>query len=162
MDIVSNRIYEKYGKYYDLIYSAKDYVEECGCIEKYLKHFSMITVKKILDIGCGTGSHAIVLAKRGYRVVGIDPSRIMIDQAKIKGAGLPVKFYVQDMRQFRLDETFDLVICMFGTFDYLITDEDVRNALRAIRRHMRSEALFIFDFWPVSAYSMKERWRHVL
>ena len=59
-------IYNKYGRYYDLIYSGKDYSAECDYVEECIRCFSVIPVGRILDVGCGTGSHAVILAKRGY------------------------------------------------------------------------------------------------
>ncbi len=155
-------IYDKYGRYYDLIYSGKDYLVECNYIEECIRRFSPIPVRKVLDVGCGTGSHAVILAKRGYQVVGVDLSEVMVKQARVKGAGLPVRFYVQDMRKLNLNQLFDLAICMFGSFSYLVEDEDVKSALCAVRKHLRRNALFIFDFWFPFAWSVKERWKSVL
>ena len=74
---------------YDLIYKDKDYERECDFLEEIFKKYSTIfPVKTVLDAGCGSGGHAIPLAKRGYRVVGFDLSEVMISQARKKAKNL--------------------------------------------------------------------------
>lgn len=72
-------IYNKYGEYYDIIYSNRDYKGECEGIIKYLEKVSKRKVRSILDVGCGTSNHAVILASKGYNVVGIDSSEVMIN-----------------------------------------------------------------------------------
>ena len=74
--------FSKYSEYYDLFYKDKDYEAECDFIEEVFKRYSSIPVKSILDIGCGTGGHAIPLTKRDHSVTGIDISTTMLEKAK--------------------------------------------------------------------------------
>ena len=74
--------FRKYAKYYDLLYKDKDYYNETLYISKIIKKSTK--GKKILEIGCGTGSHAIELSKKGFQVCGIDNSKQMISAAKKK------------------------------------------------------------------------------
>ena len=69
------------GRWYDALYADKPYTKECDFIEEAFKRYAVDRPKKILDIGCGTGGHALELARRGYNVTGIDASRIMIKAA---------------------------------------------------------------------------------
>lgn len=157
-------IYGKYGEYYDLIYSVKNYDSECKGLIDDFKKFSKNNVRSVLDVGCGTGNHVILLAQKGCKVVGIDTSKIMITQAKKKAEeqGLPVNFDIQDMKSFDLKKKFDAVICLFGTLDYCITDEELKATFSGIWNHLKKEGLFIFDFWPVHPYATRETWRTVL
>lgn len=143
------RVFNDYGKYYDLIYSDKDYEKECDFIEAAFRKYSRFKPKKLLDVGCGTGGHAIPLAKRGYHVTGVDISRTMIKIAKEKTGkiGLDLDFRVNDLRKLQLHQKFDACICMFAVMDYLTTNKDVIAALTNIRRHLKKDSLFIFDFW---------------
>lgn len=69
---------------------------------------------RILDVGCGTGRHAIEFAKRGFRVTGVDLSEKMIEVARRKAAALEleVEFVHADARFFALDAKFDVAICL--------------------------------------------------
>jgi 2-polyprenyl-3-methyl-5-hydroxy-6-metoxy-1,4-benzoquinol methylase len=69
---------------------------------------------RILDVGCGTGRHAVELAKRGYQVVGLDISEKMLDVARRKAAdaGVTVEFIHGDATDFAFEEKFDAAICL--------------------------------------------------
>lgn len=144
-----SEIYQKYAEYYDLITRDKDYEGECDCLEMLFKDHSYIPIKSLIDLGCGTGGHAIVLAKRGYKVVGIDASEEMIKRARRKAeqAKLEVDFGVMDLRQLSCNSKFDAVISMFDVIDYFTTVDDLQRVLTNIRGVLKEDGLFIFDFW---------------
>src|SRR2546426_846978 len=75
---------QNYSEYYDVLYSDKDYESECNYIETLFRQFSSGKVRRVLDIACGTGGHAIPLAKRGYTVFASDLSNGMLAQARKK------------------------------------------------------------------------------
>ncbi len=141
--------FEKYAEYYDLIYQDKDYGKECDFIKEIFQKFSLRPVKTILDGGCGTGGHAILLAERGYEVTGIDGSEIMIKRAKekLKGSELRLSFQKMDLRELDLSTKFDACVCMFAVMDYVTETDEVLKVLENIRRHLEKDSLFIFDFW---------------
>ena len=73
-------VFEKYAEYYDLLYEDKDYPAESNFIHTLIQeHFS--TAESILDLGCGTGNHALALLNFGYRITGIDKSKLSIKKA---------------------------------------------------------------------------------
>src|SRR3972149_442231 len=74
---------KQYAEFYDYLYQDKDYERECDFIEAAFNKYGC-RVKTILDLGCGTGGHALILSRRGYHVVGVDRSREMIGIAKRK------------------------------------------------------------------------------
>lgn len=146
------KIYEKFGKYYDQIYSSfYDYELECDNLEEIFKKFCKKTPKEILDIGCGTGSHAIELAKRGYKLTGIDISKVMIEKAKNKAqnAELNIDFRVVDMRSMTLNSKFNVVICLFGGFGYMLTNEDIKRFFKGLKKVLSKNSIFVFEFWNV-------------
>jgi SAM-dependent methyltransferase len=66
---------------------------------------------KVLDLGCGTGELAVILATRGYHVTGIDISPVAIAKARSKAAGLTARFDVQDATKLDLPNApFDTII----------------------------------------------------
>jgi SAM-dependent methyltransferase len=145
-------IYEKFGDYYDLIYQGtENYEKECDALEKNFAKLCQRKPKSILDVGCGTGSHSVILSKRGYNVTGIDISKTMIKKAKEKAKKEKVKteFFVQDMQNIKLNKKFDCAICIFGGFGYILKYEDLVNALSGLRQHLNKDCLFIFEFWNV-------------
>ncbi len=147
-----NRPFEDYAFHYDLLYRDKDYGAETSFIESAFRQHSARPVRSVLDLGCGTGGHAIQLGDRGYAVVGIDASEQMINVARSKAEGkADVAFHVMVMRNLQLESQFDAAICMFAALGYLTETEDVLGALTSIRRHLREDGLLILDVWNGSA-----------
>jgi ubiquinone/menaquinone biosynthesis C-methylase UbiE len=87
------------------------------------KRFSPRPPQNLLDIRCGTRSHAIVLAKPCCNVTGIDSSEIMIEKARknAEKQRARIDFVVEDMWKMRLGKEFNCAICMFGSFGYILT-----------------------------------------
>ena len=143
------KVFGTYGEYYDIFYSDKDYEKECDFIQEIFKAYSAKPVKSILDVGCGTGGHSILLARRGYKVTGIDASQVMISKAKekSKGHGTGLTFQTADIRKFDLKKKFDACISMFAVLNYITDTDDILKALENIRRHLKPGSIFTFDFW---------------
>jgi SAM-dependent methyltransferase len=141
-----------YADAYDALYAAKDYAGECDMIELLLAEFGTVRpIRRVLDLGCGTGGHAIPLAARGYAVTGIDVSPAMLARARDKtaatGPGGGV-FRSGDIRGVRLaDAPFDGAIMMFAVLGYQETLRDVQAALATARAHLVAGAALVFDVW---------------
>ncbi len=97
---------------------------------------------KILDIGCGTGRHAVELAKQGYNVTGIDLSESMLNRAieKAQNLNLDIDFQIADARKLPFENQFDLVIMICeGAFPLMETDEMnfeiLKNAAKALKNN---------------------------
>jgi len=142
-------VFKRYGEYYDLIYLDKDYEKECDFLEDAFKRYSSIPVRSIFDGGCGTGGHAMPLVRRGYEVLGVDTSEVMINRAqeKVRRAGLEIDFRVNDLGSLTLDRKFDAAICMFAVIGYFITNRDLERVIKNVRKVLKEGALFIFDVW---------------
>ncbi len=143
------KLFEKYAEYYDLLYQDKDYEKECDFLEEIFQKFSSIPIKTILDGGCGAGGHAFPLAKRGYKVIGIDRSDVMVTKAREKEEelNLGIEFQVSDLQHFDLNQKFDAFLCMFAVMNYIIQTEDILIILENIRKHLEKNSLFVFDCW---------------
>ncbi|OEU84751.1 MAG: hypothetical protein BA865_09375 [Desulfobacterales bacterium S5133MH4] len=138
-----------YALYYDAFYHDKDYVAECDFLEKVFQKYSSQKINTILDIGCGTGGHALELAKRGYAVVGVDASETMARTARKKAEELSkidVRFHVSKMEDMNLGQRFDAIICMFNAINYLTSDEGLDKAFHNFRKHLSDKGLLVFDF----------------
>src|SRR5512134_3974482 len=90
-------LFENYGNQYDSLPYTTGTTGEVDFIESEIDHDR---TTRILDIGCGTGRHAIELARRGYTVVGVDLSESMLNKARAKAQanGVTVDFRQADAR----------------------------------------------------------------
>lgn len=139
--------FAEYARYYDLLYGNKNYKKEADYVDRLIKRYSGKRNKTLLDIGCGTGSHDAWFAKKGYKVVGIDKSGVMIAIAKKRIPSEGVKFCVGDVSKFTLRRKFDIAVSLFHVMSYLTTNEAFTESLANIRSQLKKGGLFIFDFW---------------
>lgn len=140
-----------YASHYDELYRDKEYRAECDAIEEAFRRYGPGPVRTVLDLGCGTGTHALCLAERGYRVVGVDRSEEMLRLARAKhDSSRPVpetEFLAGDLRSLDLGRRFDAVLMMFAVLGYQLDDAAVRASLASVRRHLAPGGLFVFDVW---------------
>jgi SAM-dependent methyltransferase len=140
-----------YADSYDTLYQDKDYQAECDLIRRVFQEFSDHPVRQILDLGSGTGNHAIPLAQQGYQVVGVERSENMLAHARAKAARCPADhravFQQGDIRNIELGRQFDAALILFAVLGYQQENADVMAALRTARRHLRPGGLLVFDVW---------------
>lgn len=135
-------LYTVQADVYDLIYFVPEkYVREVDFILRYSDLEP--TGTRILDVACGTGSHAALLAEKGYDVVGLDLNIAMLQQAKRKCPH--VHFLVGDMRSFCLKTNFDLVMCMYGAINYLESSEQLTLALTNFYHHLKPGGVLVIE-----------------
>ena len=134
-----------YAGAYDELYQDKDYSAECDVLERVFAGYADQPVTRVLDLGCGTGGHSAVLARRGYNVVGVDRSADMLRRARDRASA--ARFEVGDITALDLEETFDATVIMFAVFGYLTRDEQLRAALGGVRRHLRPGGVLFADVW---------------
>lgn len=144
-----DEVFGQYAGVYDSLYHDKDYSGETDFVIQLLNAHSNGETKSILDMGCGTGGHAIPLAKHGYSVTGVDRSEGMLEQArdKAQAAGHDIAFHQGDVRNVNLNQTFDAVIFMFAVVAYQTSNADLNDALQTARHHLKPGGLLIFDTW---------------
>jgi ubiquinone/menaquinone biosynthesis C-methylase UbiE len=140
-----------YSENYDIIYADKDYDAEASYLERLIRRFGNKQVHRILELGCGTGSYTVRLAKAGRRIVAVDRSEDMLRAARAKAASsLPsrqVKFLNQDITSLSLEGTFDCCVAMFDVINYIFSITRLKALLGEIRRVLTPGSLFIFDMW---------------
>ncbi|MEW6621509.1 MAG: class I SAM-dependent methyltransferase [bacterium] len=139
---------EEYANLYDALYQDKNYEKECDFIEAIFKKHNY-QPKTILELGCGTGGHALILAKRGYNLTAIDKSQPMLEVAanKAKKAKLDIEFIKGDITNISLNKKFDAVISMFAVMSYQITNKAIADVCKLARESLISNGLFLFDCW---------------
>lgn len=142
-----------YADVYDALYHDKDYVAEARFALEEIRKIVSAPDPQILDLGCGTGLHAVALAEQGIRVTGIDRSPDMLAAAESRRGSLPeivrnrLEFRVGDIRTVDLDRKFDAVVALFHVLSYLPDDKDLDATLTTVRRHLKPGGAFVCDFW---------------
>ena len=142
-------IFKDYSTYYDLLYKDKDYAGEARFVHDVLgKHRP--GARTLLNLGCGTGSHDFHLTQLGYGVTGVDLSPEMITIARSKQGSDPSPnpaFEVGDVRTFRQERKFDVVISLFHVMSYQVSNADLNAAFATASSHLDSGGIFVFDCW---------------
>ena len=90
--------FKKSSRYYDIIYSSKNYKKEAEYILSFLNNSKK---KQILDLGCGTGSHLKYFSKKFNSCTGIDMSKEMLKYAKIKNNFSNIKYLNKDISAYK-------------------------------------------------------------
>ncbi len=137
-------LFENGAREYDKETFTTGTIGECDFIETELNHDKTL---KILDVGCGTGRHAIELASRGYSITGIDLSASQLRRAAEKAAerNLSIHFQCEDARNLPFTDQFDAAIMMCeGGFPLMETDEMNFEILKNVTRALKQRATFIF------------------
>ncbi|ALO16989.1 3-demethylubiquinone-9 3-methyltransferase [Salinivirga cyanobacteriivorans] len=137
-------LFENYANKYDKEVFTQGTIGECDFIEHEFKNKKKL---KILDVGCGTGRHAIELTKRGYQVTGIDLAEGQLKKAREKAAAanLNIDFYRQDARNIAFKNEFDVAIMLCeGGFPLMETDEMNYQILKSVTEALKTQGKFIF------------------
>lgn len=143
------KIFNFYAKYYDVFYNDKNYKYETSFILNLLKKYK-ITKGRLLDFGCGTGTHAIYFSKTNFDVTGVDFSEKMISIAneKIKKNNYKnIKFIKGDVKKITFKEKFKVIVSLFHVFSYQTNNEAVKKFLLNANNNLVKNGILIFDFW---------------
>lgn len=142
-----------YSTAYDSIYHEKNYAAEAAFVLSKVSDGRPAENLDLLDMGCGTGVHAVAFAQSGAKVSGIDLSHEMLRQARRRADRLEpevssrLTFKQADIRDANIHKKFDAITSLFHVLGYMASDEDLSAALQTARRHLRPGGLFLFDFW---------------
>jgi SAM-dependent methyltransferase len=144
--MLKHALYSSLADYYDGFYWWKDYDRETGFLIQAFDRYGA-KVGDILEVACGTGSHAKILATAGYRITGVDISEDVLRVAR-KKLGRRASFIRGDMRD--LDgslggRTYDAVICLFSSISYNQTSSDLQKTVKGMCDHVRPGGLVAFD-----------------
>lgn len=148
-------MYNSFAYIYDKLMYDVDYEQWADYIEKILKK-NGIDKGLILDLGCGTGSFTINMAKRSYDMIGIDISADMLSCAKSKSIeeGLDILFLNQDMTEFELYGTVDAVISLMDSINYITDKNQIKKVFKLVKNYLNPGGVFIFDI--NTSYKLRE------
>lgn len=131
---------------YDAIYfTFKDYAVEAADIARHIRA-EHPQARTVLDVACGTGEHARLLAAdHGFQVDGLDLNTEFLRLARLKHPG--GRFYEADMREFALSDRYDAVVCMFSSIGYVKTLPALERTLRTFRGHIAPNGIVVVEPW---------------
>ena len=143
--------YDALAASYDELMADVEYRRRADALARQFRR-SPIPVETVLDLACGTGTIACLLAARGYRVIAVDGSEEMLTQAARKAAALerPPLFLHQSMPQLDLYGTVDAAICCLDSLNYLTRPADVQRTFRRLHLFIAPGGLLVFDINTVA------------
>jgi SAM-dependent methyltransferase len=144
----------RHAELYDIFYADKLYDREAAFVHECVQEFGIGSTKHMLELACGSGSHAIQLEKYGYQITASDYSLDMLERArdKAKLVHSNVDFKQMDMRSLPpTGEPKDVVICLFDSIGYVATNDALQKVFQGVHRQLRKDGLFIFEFWHAGA-----------
>lgn len=140
-------VFGNYSRYYDLLYRDKDYQGEADFVASVLAQH-VPAGASVLELGCGTGRHAALLAQKGYRLHGVDRSETMLQVAHARCAHEPrLSFSAGDVRDFHDETRYDAVISLFHVVSYQTTNDDLLAMFETAKHQLKPGGIFFFDYW---------------
>ena len=123
-------IYKELSRYYDLIYSQKDYEKEVETIKRLISKHQKSSGNDLLEVACGTGRHAQYL-QDDFDILATDANAEMLRVARRNAKG--VDFRQSDMLNLNLGREFDVIICLFSSIGYVKTYANLRKTINNFR-----------------------------
>lgn len=136
-------MFSKSAAFYDAIYSFKDYRREVEVLHG-IASTTVPGARSLLDVACGTGHH-LELLRDAYEVAGMDLDPAMVALASQRNPG--VEIHEGDMADFELNQTFDLVTCLFSSIGYVRTRDRLDRSIAAMARHLSPGGGLIVEPW---------------
>ena len=136
-------MFTRTARFYDAIYSFKDYAVEARAIDRIIKERNPAATT-LLDVACGTGAHLEHL-KTHYRAEGLDLDTVLLDVARAKNPD--IRFHEANMTRFDLKRHFDAVTCLFSSIGYVRTEQGLDAAIGCMAAHLEDEGVLIVEPW---------------
>lgn len=138
-------MFSESADFYDAIYSFKDYAAEAARVAALVRSLDA-GARNILDVACGTGEHARLLAQdHGFEVDGLDLDAGLLRIARHKHPH--GRFFEADMSDFHLERQYDAILCLFSSIAYLLTLDRIGRALVCCRRHLNRRGTLLVEPW---------------
>jgi len=135
-----------FGEDYVLVYQHRD---EKAADEEIANLLARLPIKKsgkVLDLCCGNGRHSRALARRGYEVVGVDLSAVLLKLAEEQNHYPNLRFVRCDMRDLPFQEEFDIVVNLFTSFGYFASDEENEKVVGNMAKALKTGGELAIDY----------------
>jgi ubiquinone/menaquinone biosynthesis C-methylase UbiE len=138
--------YHALAKSYDRLTDDVDYQATMDFYNEILRREGL-KPKTAVDLACGTGSVAVLLAEKGMQVTAVDMSTEMLSEAAQKAADMenPPFLVCQSLQELSLPRGVDLAVCALDSLDYITDPDDCAEAIRRIYHVLNPGGIFIFD-----------------
>jgi SAM-dependent methyltransferase len=125
-------------------------------VDFILSYFNLKPGSKVLDLMCGYGRHAIALAKKGITVTAVDNLDDYINEIRktAKEEDIPVKGIKADILQYKMDEKYDLALCMGNSLNFFNAG-DINYLLANIHSHLKPGAHLLINTWSLAEIAIK-------
>ena len=138
--------YKNLAASYDRLTNDVDYE---ATVEFYMEILRRegLSPRTVVDLACGTGSVTEILARKGYRVTGVDMSEEMLTEAAMKTMDMeqPPMYSCQLLQNLRLPRGVDMAVCALDSLDYILDPADCKEAIRRAYKALNPGGIFIFD-----------------
>lgn len=145
-----NQVFNQtYSDYYDLLYKNKNYQTEVEYILKVLSKHGVQKLDNLLELGCGTGGHAIHFLPNLTKWVGVDMSSSMLKKCTQNTLKYSNKCQIieKDILELKLQEKFNCVLSLFHVASYQVSESALNKYFEVASAHTATNGYFIFDFW---------------
>ena len=145
--------YRDFARVYDEFMDQTPYDEWLLNILNIFKEYKIDKDTQVLDLGCGTGKMARKLAREGYQITAVDNSMDMLEIAASEEDD-HILYVLQDMVSLELPQQVDAAVSICDCMNYILEEEDLKEAFRRVREFLKEDGVFVFDM--NSHYKYKE------
>ena len=152
----------KHPQYYDIAFSFRNIPSEVDFFEQAIRKFSKIKVDKVFELASGNSPFLEEWHKRGYKYVGLDSSKEMLDfvRSRAKDAKIEAQFFLEDMNTFSLKGLrVDLSYVSLGSM-YATSNNEFLKHLNCVAKTLKTGGLYILDgvVWFNILHNNKQSW----
>lgn len=148
--------FTRFARHYDrFMVKFVDYPGWVNYVLKIFRRFKVVP-RTILDVACGSGIPTVIFAGKGYRMIGVDRSREMLEILEQKKRDLPIEVRCADIRDFQIPVRVDAAISLYDSINYLLTEDDLVRCFRCVFRALDEHGIFVFDMNTI--FGLSEGW----
>jgi ubiquinone/menaquinone biosynthesis C-methylase UbiE len=135
-------LHNQLAKYYDRIYSFRDYLDEAVRTQNLIMKYLETGGNTLLDVACGTGLHLKHL-KDDFSCTGVDVSKAMLKIARKNAKG--VTFKEADMKTLKLGKQFDVITCLLSSIGYVRNYSNLERTIRNFSKHLKKGGVALIE-----------------